>query len=67
MLAEEVERRTNKSVKEDGFASAALLDKIPNVVAQYIAKPIEPTENVQTLAWLSAETALALLDRGIES
>jgi hypothetical protein len=67
LLAEEVERRSNQSVKDDAFASAAFAEAIPTVLARFVAKPIEATDNTKTLAWLSAETVLALIDRGVQS
>jgi hypothetical protein len=66
LLAEEVERRTNQDITTDGFASRSFAEAIPTVLARFVAKPIEPTDNTRALAYLSAETVLALIDRGVE-
>jgi hypothetical protein len=68
-LGEEAERRSNQSVKEDGLASRGFLDSISRALvdSRLVAKPIEPTDNTETLSYLTAESVLALLARGVRS
>jgi hypothetical protein len=68
-LAEEAERRSNQNIKQDGLTSRGFLGSISDALvnAQLIAKPIEPTDNTRTLSYLTAESVLALLARGMRS
>jgi hypothetical protein len=66
LLASEIERRTGKRIADDADASAVFTVAVPDVIKRYAATGGETTDAITKAALISAETVLALLDRGLD-